>query len=251
MFSTVGGGDNNWADGDYATVPGGKANVATGHYSFASGFGANAAHEGSHVFADGQQGSLVSTTGVNQFVVAAGGGVYLMTNRAREVGCWILGGNLSCTSNITGNQQVPSDRALKTAVVAVAPGDILDRVAALPIARWEYASAPGIRHVGPMAQDFHAAFGLGDSDRTIGLVDASGVALAAIQGLNAKLELALRERDALIAAQQEEIARQRTAIADLQAGRDDVAALKAAMAELLRERSGGVVPAALSTSIRH
>ena len=35
---------------------------------------------------------------------------------------------------------------------------------------------------GPMAQDFYAAFGLGNSDKSIGLLDASGVALAAIQG---------------------------------------------------------------------
>jgi hypothetical protein len=39
-----------------------------------------------------------------------------------------------------------------------------------------------------MAQDFHAAFGLGTDERHIATVDADGVALAAIQGLNQKLE---------------------------------------------------------------
>lgn len=39
-----------------------------------------------------------------------------------------------------------------------------------------------------MAQDFHAAFGLGIDDRHIATVDGDGVALAAIQGLNQKLE---------------------------------------------------------------
>ena len=42
--------------------------------------------------------------------------------------------------------------------------------------------------MGPMAQDFYAAFGLGDGDTTITSVDPDGVALAAIQGLNQKLE---------------------------------------------------------------
>ncbi|MEO8740656.1 MAG: hypothetical protein ABI537_13275, partial [Casimicrobiaceae bacterium] len=44
-----------------------------------------------------------------------------------------------------------------------------------------------IRHMGPMAQDFRAAFGLGETDTGISTVDADGVALAAIQGLNQKL----------------------------------------------------------------
>ena len=40
-----------------------------------------------------------------------------------------------------------------------------------------------------MAQDFHAAFGLGTDDKHIATVDADGVALAAIQGLNEKTEV--------------------------------------------------------------
>ena len=46
------------------------------------------------------------------------------------------------------------------------------------------AQSPSVRHVGPMAQDFHAAFGLGGDDKHINTVDADGVALAAIQGLH-------------------------------------------------------------------
>jgi hypothetical protein len=66
---------------------------------------------------------------------------------------------------------------------------VLSRVAALPLAVWNYKSQDAtIRHLGPMAQDFHAAFGLGESDTGITGVDADGVALAAIQGLNQKLE---------------------------------------------------------------
>ena len=62
---------------------------------------------------------------------------------------------------------------------------VLDRVVAMPLATWNYKEQDdSIRHMGPMAQDFHAAFGLGVSDKLIDTVDPDGVALAAIQGLN-------------------------------------------------------------------
>jgi hypothetical protein len=57
-------------------------------------------------------------------------------------------------------------------------------VAALPIERWSYRGETA-RHLGPMAQDFAAAFGLGEDDRHIFPLDAAGVALAALQGLHA------------------------------------------------------------------
>jgi hypothetical protein len=78
-----------------------------------------------------------------------------------------------------------SDRAAKQGFRPIQPKQILAKVASLPITKWSYkAEGQGVQHLGPMAQDFHAAFGLGDSEKTIGSVDADGVALAAIQGLN-------------------------------------------------------------------
>ena len=66
---------------------------------------------------------------------------------------------------------------------------VLDKVAALPLSTWKYKSQDAsIRHIGPMAQDFKAAFGVGETDTGITTVDADGVALAAIQGLNRKVE---------------------------------------------------------------
>ena len=66
---------------------------------------------------------------------------------------------------------------------------MLSALASLPVSEWSYTSDPdGARHVGPMAQDFNAAFGLGADDKHIATVDADGVALAAIQGLNQKLQ---------------------------------------------------------------
>ena len=60
----------------------------------------------------------------------------------------------------------------------------------MSIATWNWKSQDAsIRHMGPMAQDFHAAFGLGETDKGISTMDADGVALAAaaIQGMHQEL----------------------------------------------------------------
>jgi hypothetical protein len=87
-----------------------------------------------------------------------------------------------------------SDRNLKSGFSPVDAAEILAKVTSLPITRWHYTNDVGTVHVGPMAQDFHAAFATGPDDRHIADVDEGGVALAAIQGLNAKLN----EKDAKI-----------------------------------------------------
>jgi len=63
---------------------------------------------------------------------------------------------------------------------------VLAKVAALPISEWSYNSERGVRHVGPMAQDFYAAFRVGEDDRHITSIDEDGVALAAIKALHAE-----------------------------------------------------------------
>ncbi|MBZ5711130.1 tail fiber domain-containing protein [Nannocystis pusilla] len=91
-----------------------------------------------------------------------------------------------------------SDRNAKTDLRAVDPGDILARVVALDITTWRYRKdAADVRHLGPMAQDFKAAFGLWDTDRMIFPLDAAGVSLAAIQGLHRRVVAAEAENDAL------------------------------------------------------
>lgn len=100
---------------------------------------------------------------------------------------------------IAAQPGVGSDRNIKTDFMAVNPQAILARLAALPIQSWRYTNeVAGVRHVGPMAQDFKTEFGLGNDDKFIGFVDEEGVALAAIQGLNQKLEAQAKEKDAEI-----------------------------------------------------
>jgi hypothetical protein len=88
---------------------------------------------------------------------------------------------------VNGTLASASDRNAKQDFAAVNPREVLDRVTALPITEWTYKMDAGTRHIGPMAQDFYAAFDVGPDDRHITTVDEGGVALAAIQGLNQKL----------------------------------------------------------------
>jgi hypothetical protein len=111
------------------------------------------------------------------------------------------GGNASLSNG--GAWTNASSRTFKEGFAAIDPADVLERVLALGISRWSYIGSGEGEHVGPMAEDFHAAFGLGHSEKQIATVDADGVALAAIQGLNAKLEAenaALREEMAALRA---------------------------------------------------
>ena len=114
---------------------------------------------------------------------------------------------------------------------------MLERVGALELTRWRYkADGDGTAHLGPMAEEFHAAFGLGSDPRTIGTVDADGVALAAIQGLlermNAQADAIETQADAIDAleaendrlrTQQRALERQQT---EIDALRQEVQALR-------------------------
>jgi hypothetical protein len=81
-----------------------------------------------------------------------------------------------------------SDRNVKQDFAAVNSRAVLEKVAQLPIQTWVYKSDPHTKHLGPVAQDFYAAFAVGPDDKHITTVDESGVALAAIQGLNQKVD---------------------------------------------------------------
>ena len=214
--SSVGGGQGNIASGFASSVDGGVDNCAGGDRSWAGGnlakvrpgadpvigvcaglpsYPGGTGDAGTFAWADSQSDNFVST-GANQFLVRAAGGIYLGTNSTVSIpaGRFI---NTSTGAHLTtgGTWTNASSRALKTAFEAIDAGDVLSRLLALPLTRWQYRESPaeGV-HLGPIAEDFHAAFGLGADGRAISTVDASGVALAAIQGLNAKLE---SERDAL------------------------------------------------------
>jgi hypothetical protein len=177
--AVVDGGFNSTAGGTFATIPGGYVNSAAGTYSFAAGARASAATEGAFVWSDGSDGDTILTSSRSyQFLARASGGFTLYTNAASTVGAQLAAGS--------GTWASLSDRNVKTNIVPLDDEAILGKVAALPISRWSYKSEHGVRHVGPMAQDFYAAFKVGEDDKHITSIDEDGVALAAIKALHAE-----------------------------------------------------------------
>jgi len=135
---------------------------------------------------------VVGTWTTNAMVFGTAGLIRMTIDAAGRVG---IGNNNPTNLLMVGNARcdgstwiAASDRNLKQDFAAVDPQAVLDKVASLPIQSWSYKAQPDQKHVGPVAQDFRAAFGLGQDDTSIATVDADGVALAAIQGLNQKVE---------------------------------------------------------------
>ncbi len=211
--ATVAGGNNNCAGGTLSLAAGNRAKVRTGTSSGAAGAGCSGVaasgdtngDEGSFVWADASNFDFASTA-PNQFSVRSVGGARVVT---------AIDGSGVATAGVkldNGDSawEVLSDRNSKAGIQAIDPQDVLARVLALPIYRWHYrAQSPSIQHLGPMAQDFHTAFDLnGDDNKSISTIDPDGVALAAIQGLNARLE-------AETAALRAELAELRTQLREL------------------------------------
>jgi hypothetical protein len=91
-----------------------------------------------------------------------------------------------------------SDRNAKKNLEPVDGEQVLGAVRRMPLWTWSYKSqADHIRHMGPMAQDFRTAFGLGEDETTIGTLDADGVNMAAIQALEKRTAKLMDENAAL------------------------------------------------------
>jgi hypothetical protein len=230
-FGNVAGGRFNSAAGYASSIPGGDGNTTGGAYSLAFGISAHANAPQCVVFALWSSTLSLDCLGApNVFRIGAdhGFGVEYFGRRDSDGGGihWVYLGDLIPSQTIatwtgaylsdSGVWSNASDRALKTDFEPIDARDTLRRVASLPIQRWRYRSeTPDVAHVGPVAQDFRAAFGLGSDDKAIGTVDADGVALLAIQGLYQELG----DRDSKIADQQRRIAALERQIADLVAKR--------------------------------
>ena len=201
-------GASTTASGDYSTAMG-DATVASGLLSTAMGSAVDTAgHKGSFIYGDSVHSGTVGNSHDDQFTVVAEGGVQFFTGEDPVSHALAHGVELAPGG---GSWTTISDRNAKTAVQPVDAREVLKKVAALPLNTWQYKTQESkYRHMGPMAQDFYAAFQLGETDKGIDTVDADGVALAAIQGLN---EL-LAEKDAKTAARLDEKEREIVALRD-------------------------------------
>ncbi len=199
-YSAIGGGQQNNAGGNFSVVPGGYGNTASADYSFACGLSANAYQPRSFLWNGYPNAS--GTFASDQFQVAATNGIGINCGNQRIDGGgqywmnlgYIPSGSLIQTSvgaslTVAGVWQNASDKNRKTDFMEISRGQLLEKLAELPVSQWRYTNEMAcVRHIGPTAQDFMLVFGLGTDDKSIGTVDESGVALAAIQGLNEKVE---------------------------------------------------------------
>jgi trimeric autotransporter adhesin len=201
--ATVGGGRDNVAYGLYSTVPGGIDNLADEPYSFAAGRRAKADDEGSFVWADSSDFDFHSAF-PDQFAVRCVGGAKFVTaidgSGAQTAGVRIQSGENAWSSI--------SDRNAKKDFLPVNGQAVLEKLAAMPVQSWHYKweAETNTPHIGPMAQDFKAAFYPGRDDKSISTLEFDGVALAAIQGLNQKLEAAVTEKQTRIEALEKTVA---------------------------------------------
>jgi Chaperone of endosialidase len=138
-----------------------------------------------------------------------------------------VAGSVRCTT-----LDLTSDRAAKDGLKSVDERAVLDRLSAIRICTWHYKESPAVRHIGPMAQDFKAAFGVGVDDKHISVVDGVGVSLAAIQGLHQLVQ----EKNAEIAALKHEVASVKQELATIKSGVSDrLAALEKALTRKLEQ----------------
>ncbi len=165
------------ADGAFSLAFG-RWSLALGTASVALGTRASAGR-GSFVFADNTGTASTLTGGTNQFVVRAAGGALFYSNSAMTLGVQLAANGTQWSSL--------SDVRAKHAFRDLDHDDLLARIAAMPVTEWSYkAQDAAIRHMGPTAQDFHAAFGLGEDPLRIGTLDADGVALAGVKAVEAR-----------------------------------------------------------------
>jgi hypothetical protein len=214
IFSTA-IGKNNTASGWGSTAIG-QFTTASGDYSTAIGD-----HTTAPSYAETALGCWNTTyTPVGLWSLSAGDRLLVVGNGTSDTRSDAFIINKRGDAWLAGTLLQASDRTKKTDIVAVDTATILAGVASLPIATWRYKNDTAT-HLGPMAQDFAAAFHLAGTDTSIASVDADGVALAAIQELKKQLDA----KEARLAAVE----------ADNAAKDEAIAALAADNAELSQE----------------
>ena len=206
----------------------------TGIFNTASGVGAMQSNtNGSQNVASGYQALFSNTRGSNNIALGYQAGFNNSatasfnidignTGSSTDTNIVRIGTSQTATylaGTVYGNNvQLTSDRNAKENFKSVDDQAVLAKVASLPLTEWNYKTdSKGVQHIGPMAQDFQAAFQLSTDDKHISVVDEGGVALAAIQGLNQKLQ----EKDAEIQQLQQSVTELKTMVSQLAEARRD------------------------------
>ena len=190
----------------YTVRAGGQGSVALGYrttanndYSVALGYRAsNNTHTGTMVMGDESTTDSVRNQADNEFRIRYNGGIRLRVSTAANGNTPGAGGNVGCDLTVAvPSWTCASSRTLKENYLTVDGEDVLARVRALPITTWSMIGGDrSVRHLGPVAEDFYHAFGLGIGETTIGLGDIDGVSLAGVKALEARTAALRAEVDA-------------------------------------------------------
>jgi hypothetical protein len=218
----------------YTVRAGGQGSIALGYrttanndYSVAIGYRAsNNTHTGTMAMGDESTTDSVRNQADNEFRIRYNGGIRLRVSTAANGNTPGAGGNVGCDLTVAvPSWTCASSRTLKENYLAVDGEDVLARLRALPITTWSMIGGDrSVRHLGPVAEDFYHAYGLGLGETTIGLGDIDGVNLAAAKALEARTTELRRELDARTA----ELRQEREArAAEAAALRGELAALRA------------------------
>jgi trimeric autotransporter adhesin len=179
-FACVAIGWMNRSAGQGAVALGERVH-ASGIASVALGRRAHSNHTGSFTWADASTTDSLRSSANNRFHTRAAGGYRLFTNSAATIGV-----SLASSGNAWSSL---SDRTLKENFAPVDGEDVLRRLRNVPVSTWNFIDAgPEVRQLGPMAQDWYAAFGLNPDSLSINQAEFDGVNLAAIQALDARTQ---------------------------------------------------------------
>jgi endosialidase-like protein/trimeric autotransporter adhesin len=163
------------------TVSSGINSTAMGRYANTSGM------TGSFVYGDASTTNVIGAALDNSFVVRAQHFWFGTTSAATAPSGQLIATSTGAYLSTGGTWTNTSDANKKHAFKTVDGDDVLARIDAMPVSTWTYNSeSDSVRHMGPTAQDFRKAFGLGDTDKAIATVDADGVSLAAVKALLAR-----------------------------------------------------------------
>jgi hypothetical protein len=271
----VAGGVNNLAAGTSSYAAGQRAQALhTGSFVWADSQSADFASSGNDQFSIRAQGGIQLSPNTSLFCGAQtrqmlnlwgtqyGIGVQNLTtyfrcdNAAASAGfSWFKGGVHNDNQNnpgggvemmrlnssgltVNGVVVSASDRNLKENFEPVSSREVLEKVVALPVSTWNFKADPGSRHLGPMAQDFYAAFQVGPDEKHIAVVDEGGVALAAIQGLNQKVETGRLKAQSL----EQKLEQKETEITELRQTVTELKQLVQALDQKLSRSAKGVSP---------
>jgi hypothetical protein len=215
----------------YTVRAGGQGSVALGYrttanndYAVALGYRAsNNTHTGTMVMGDESTTDSVRNQADNEFRIRYNGGIRLRVSTAANGNTPGAGGNVGCDLTVAvPTWTCASSRTLKENFIATDNEDVLARIRNVPITTWNMMSdSTKLKHMGPVAEDFFDAFGLGMGRTAIGMGDIDGVMFAGVQGL----EKRTRDlREALTGKAQE-----------LEAVKADLGALRSEHLTLVRE----------------